>query len=128
MPDFIDVKNLKTDFCEICSSYNNGVCMNEGLCKNHELIDKQPIVHIDDTAFKVQAELCKEKLTRNVEMTFVRHGHWELVDDTWERYQCSECEHTVLLKRLWNGDAVPLGNYCPNCGANMKEDFRKCQI
>lgn len=41
-----------------------------------------------------------------------KHGRWEVVDETEpRRYGCSEC------KRLsWSET-----NYCPNCGADMRE-------
>lgn len=43
----------------------------------------------------------------------VKHGHWEVVDETEpRRYGCSVCK-----KLSWTEY-----NYCPNCGARMDEE------
>lgn len=52
----------------------------------------------------------------------VRHGRWEDSTDEWlgtDVYTCSKCRESYVLvegtpkENLWN--------YCPNCGADMRE-------
>lgn len=51
-----------------------------------------------------------------------RKGHWEVVSDGYgdNTYicECSECKDTVWVYK----DANRKWNYCPNCGADMRED------
>jgi len=43
---------------------------------------------------------------------------WVLLDDE-ERPRCAKCEHIALLE---TDEMYSLSNYCPNCGALMKEE------
>jgi len=43
---------------------------------------------------------------------------WVLLDDE-ERPRCAKCEHIALLE---TDELYSLSNYCPNCGACMKEE------
>lgn len=48
----------------------------------------------------------------DIELELVRHGKWQLMNDTydrWKDYTCSECNCCVSYKY----------NYCPDCGAKM---------
>ena len=46
----------------------------------------------------------------------IRHGKWEY-DVKTAGYKCSECG-----KRIWSMSLEIAGiNYCPNCGADMRE-------
>lgn len=50
-----------------------------------------------------------------------RKGHWEVVSDGYSDNayicECSECKDTVWVYK----DADRRWNYCPNCGADMRE-------
>lgn len=50
-----------------------------------------------------------------------RKGHWEVVSDGYSDNayicECSECKDTVWVYK----DADRKWNYCPNCGADMRE-------
>lgn len=57
---------------------------------------------------------CMEQ-TPTIEALPVKHGRWVHsieVDADWVGYKCSECCEF----------GAPSWNYCPNCGAKMKED------
>lgn len=42
----------------------------------------------------------------------VRHGHWIIMDNTYTRFKCSECDKVMY----------PIGtDWCPWCGAKMDE-------
>lgn len=45
-----------------------------------------------------------------------KHGRWEKIVHPW--YECSECGERTAVVNL-NGKVV--WNYCPNCGADMRE-------
>ena len=54
-----------------------------------------------------------EELMNNGDFELIRHGHWEVVDETEpRRYGCSVCK-----KLSWTED-----NYCPHCGTKMDEE------
>lgn len=50
-----------------------------------------------------------------------RKGHWKVVSDGYSDTayicECSECKDTVWVYK----DADRKWNYCPNCGADMRE-------
>ena len=51
----------------------------------------------------------------------VKRGKWIPRDLTWGRsyYYCSACEETVDMPTAMG---VPMFRYCPNCGADMREE------
>ena len=48
-------------------------------------------------------------------------GKWKPRDLTWGRsyYYCSACEETVGMPTAMG---IPMFRYCPNCGADMREE------
>lgn len=70
---------------------------------------------------------CREVLERKLQaLSSVtpqepRKGHWEVVSDGYSDNayicECSECKDTVWIYK----DADRKWNYCPNCGADMRE-------
>lgn len=48
-------------------------------------------------------------------------GKWKPRDLTWGRsyYYCSACEETVDMPTAMG---IPMFRYCPNCGADMREE------
>ena len=61
----------------------------------------------------IQHEALKEALSRVPSIDPVKHGKWVSDGYTW---RCSECGKTY-----WGRLAKPW-NYCPNCGAKVKEE------
>ena len=53
-----------------------------------------------------------------VDAVEVVHGRWEKASETMPIYRCSICKERNLFK---NGNNV-LSNFCPNCGADMKDN------
>ena len=51
----------------------------------------------------------------------VVRGKWKPRDLTWGRsyYYCSACEETVDMPTAMG---IPMFRYCPNCGADMREE------
>lgn len=51
----------------------------------------------------------------------VVRGKWKPRDLTWGRsyYYCSACEETVDMPTAMG---IPVFRFCPNCGADMKEE------
>ncbi len=51
----------------------------------------------------------------------VVRGEWKPRDLTWGRsyYYCSACEETVDMPTAMG---IPMFRYCPNCGADMREE------
>ena len=48
-------------------------------------------------------------------------AHWEVTDAYPHRVYCSNCYKTYLRNKEWIDElGVPM-NYCPNCGADMRE-------
>lgn len=43
---------------------------------------------------------------------FRKRGHWDRDESYPDRWKCSECGRTELYQE----------NYCPDCGADMRED------
>ena len=49
-----------------------------------------------------------------------KHGHWILLDECANSgYYCSECSKRVI-REGWSKTVKSI-NYCPNCGADMRE-------
>lgn len=53
-----------------------------------------------------------------VDAVEVVHGRWVHVDDA--EYKCNQCKKHVCFDELIDR-SVPAYNYCPNCGASMKD-------
>lgn len=86
----------------------------------------------------IDADLYKEDMTNEfpeyyeevldaqptVDAEPVRHGKWKWLSCTYDRvpkekeYECSECHHKTIV----HGDDMPWEKYCPNCGADMREE------
>lgn len=61
----------------------------------------------------------EDRKKRTKEMVEVVHGRWEKkTEDYVYYYACSECGEAVL-KSQWGHDFF--SDYCPNCGADMRE-------
>lgn len=63
------------------------------------------------------------KAAPTIESEPVRHGRWIPTEydsyadgvPVWDKYECSECGHEH------NGEEDTLTEFCPNCGADMRE-------
>ena len=53
-----------------------------------------------------------------VDAVEVKHGRWETVSSMLGYLCCSQCKD-VYIWETWLGDGK--WNYCPNCGADMRE-------
>ena len=49
----------------------------------------------------------------------VRHGRWEIPEGHGEARVCSECG------MICHADRAMVYNYCPNCGADVRPEWRK---
>jgi len=49
----------------------------------------------------------------------VRHGRWEIPEGHGEARVCSECG------MICHADRALFYNYCPNCGADVRPEWRK---
>ena len=53
----------------------------------------------------------------------VRHGRWELENESWGQMQCSVCKKQALLEESKDDTGKVLlyvtSEFCPNCGALM---------
>ena len=47
----------------------------------------------------------------------VKHGKWETVNEDWDVYECSVCQHEFML--IAGKPRDNSYNFCPNCGADM---------
>lgn len=62
-----------------------------------------------------------------IEAEPVRHGRWIPTEydsyadgsPVWDKYECSECGHEH------SGEEDTLTAFCPDCGADMREDVKK---
>ena len=52
----------------------------------------------------------------------VRHGRWMTTDAYPHHLYCSVCYKTYAKNAKWVNELDLPTNYCPNCGALMKED------
>lgn len=52
----------------------------------------------------------------------VRHGRWLTTDAYPHHLYCSVCYKTYAKNAKWVNELDLPTNYCPNCGALMKED------
>ena len=59
-----------------------------------------------------------DRKKRDKEMVEVVHGRWETVSSMLGYLCCSQCKD-VYIWDTWLGDGK--WNYCPNCGADMRE-------
>jgi predicted RNA-binding Zn-ribbon protein involved in translation (DUF1610 family) len=55
--------------------------------------------------------------TPAIKKPMVKHGHWIKCRDR-DKKRCSECDVIVMIAQYPHGEA----NYCPNCGADMREE------
>ncbi len=107
--DLIDVNKLKSDIEKESDPYGYPTITYTDGKRVIELIDKLPIIHIDDTTLNIQCELAKLKPINDFEITFVRHGEW-VMNNPYAIKICSLCGY---------GQSYGAENYCPNCGAIM---------
>ena len=50
-----------------------------------------------------------------------KRGHWNLLDECANSgYYCSEC-HKKVVKEGWSNTVKKI-KFCPNCGADMREE------
>lgn len=107
MPDFIDKDAFLND------------ALKEPLMHHtllYEIVERQPIAHIDDMAFKIQNELQAANPSGVLEITFVRHGRW--IEDRTDVI-CSSCGcryNGGLFCMSHEDDAF---SRCPKCGAKL---------
>lgn len=90
----------------------------------NEYINKEALIydfeHCGASKEIIEAIVGRINLHPTADVAEVRHGHWELPiftdnDDVLDpRVKCSECGKIEAAFARWN--------YCPNCGALMKED------
>lgn len=77
--------------------------LNDAL-ENASEVSLKPHVHFDYNAIREEIE---KKMT---------HGHWVGIDDEpYETFECDVCGYILET-------TGKLYNFCPNCGANMKEN------
>lgn len=50
-----------------------------------------------------------------------KHGRWLRTDAYPHKVYCSECYATLVPNENWLDDYNLKSNYCPNCGADMRE-------
>lgn len=71
--------------------------------------------------YELFVEMIERKNMPSVTPQNPRKGHWEVVSDGYSDNayicECSECKDTVWVYK----DADRKWNYCPNCGADMRE-------
>lgn len=90
--------------------------INESIKEAYKWYDECRTDEVKIRAEQAIATFCEASLRAKkmpiVEAEPVRHGHWEVVDETEpRRYGCSEC------KRL----SYSMDNHCSGCGAKMDE-------
>ena len=98
--DLIHRKSVLDKLCEHCRTEFDGNCPNPyGRCKEYEVIDQIP-----QFPFK--------------------HGHW-IDTRIQEVKECSECGDWYTMPLLFVNDIphVYPYNFCPNCGADLRETF-----
>ncbi|MBQ6040942.1 MAG: hypothetical protein IJL32_09240 [Oscillospiraceae bacterium] len=112
MSDFIDKDTFLEDVLPNCQFPTSLLAA----------VERQPIVHIDDMAFKIQHELQKANPSGIMEITFVRHGRWIDVPVGNLKYKyCSECGSYLF-------DPSSRIKFCPYCGAKMDGGAEDDQI
>lgn len=76
--------------------------------------DREKLIELIDSArywgSNTSAEIADHLIANGVDIR--KQGKWIRQDETYTRFQCSRC-----LSENHHG----YGNYCPNCGAKMKE-------
>ena len=110
MPRYIDAEKLMhtlgiADECKKCTFCIGAICTNES-----DFVDACTAIAEAPTA----------------DVQEVKHGKWveagEYLGEL--RFKCSACQKnmavsTVMLKPVWN--------FCPNCGADMRERREECE-
>ena len=103
MPELIDKQALLEILCFGCTKDRDGICRNEhGRCAEYTII----------------------KLMTTIEAKPVRCGRWIPTEydsyadgaPVWDKWECSECGHEH------SGEEDTLTAFCPNCGADMREE------
>ena len=76
--------------------------------------DRETLIELIESArywgSNTSAEIADHLIAHGVDIR--KQGEWIRQDETYTRFQCSRC-----LSENHHG----YGNYCPNCGAKMKE-------
>ena len=91
-----------------------------------DLIDRQAaidvIVGILTHGQAMEAER-RIKTLPPVDAVPVRRGKWKITDAYPHNVYCSECYTTFAQAHwsVWEDGSLPR-NYCPNCGADMREE------
>ena len=110
----IDAEVLKEKWKEECC----GCCENCSHCMtglNCELIDNAPTVEITEEQAIDKLYETGWLIKHDKEMTERPHGKWIIQDIVHCLQYCSECRTYSEFK--WN--------FCPNCGADMREESDK---
>lgn len=65
--------------------------------------------------------LLKEDIDDALTIDPVKHGKWvETGDKGGRNYACNCCRFSFIMDTCMG---EPMWNYCPNCGASMKEEY-----
>lgn len=82
------------------------------LLKDMHSVYTLPIFHKtnEDYMFEQMVGIVGKQPTADV--VEVKHGEWICLEQEIGLYECSLCNHRMLRSK---------SNYCPNCGAKMKE-------
>ena len=86
-------------------------------CREMADIDLYGGCHIAECFQGYEANEIVDKMP-TVDAVEVVHGKWEKANENMPIYRCSICKERNLFK---NGNNV-LSNFCPNCGADMKDN------
>lgn len=94
----------------------------ETLCKDYLLHEPAGMGGI--SAIRLCKEIVEKQPTIEPE---VRHGRWIPIEydcysdgsPVWDKYECSECGHEH------SGEEDTLTAFCPDCGADMREEVQK---
>ena len=97
MARLIDADAFIAEHCADCKYYKvNGLCTKEApVCGSVQIVTELP----------------------TIDAVEVVHGRWEKASEKMPIYRCSICKERNLFKNGYN----VFSNYCPNCGADMRE-------
>ncbi len=101
MAEYIECRNCDSNDCRGCNTYLLSTMLNEG--KFDCLMDDH------------------HGINRFIDVAPVVHGRWEIKTDDYdcEYAKCSACGEEFYDA---NEDTIDITfNYCPNCGAHMKD-------
>ena len=99
MADFIDREHLLTSFCAHCIESGTDGKQCKVNCADVEIIKNQPVADVRENVHGVW----KKKTNPHL-------GH----EYIWHCSNCGQdCMATIMGKPKWN--------FCPNCGADMRE-------